>query len=101
MSLKQVEYYKAETTKLGKEKKSQQKTIDSLNKTIKENELTKNQNTLLRDDIKRMQNIINEIGAKKGNFEYTNKHFLGKPQKESDMWFPQNLVNEVEQFLRK
>jgi hypothetical protein len=29
------------------------------------------------------------------------KHFLGKPHKELDYWFPQNLVGEVELFLKK
>jgi len=34
--MKQSEYYKAETSKMTKEKASQQKTIDSLQKTIGE-----------------------------------------------------------------
>ena len=33
--------------------------------------------------------------------EFTDKHYLGKPLKESSMWFSQNLVGEVEHFLKK
>lgn len=35
------------------------------------------------------------------NTDVTTKHFLGKPLKEASMWFPQNLVGEVEHFLKK
>jgi hypothetical protein len=33
--------------------------------------------------------------------EFTDKHYLGKPMKENSMWFSQNLVGEVEHFLKK
>lgn len=35
------------------------------------------------------------------NTDVTDKHYLGKPLKEASMWFSQNLVGEVEHFLKK
>ena len=38
---------------------------------------------------------------KKISTDFTDKHYLGKPLKEASMWFPQNLVGELEHFLKK
>ena len=33
--------------------------------------------------------------------ELMKRHFLGKPHKEMDYWYPQQLVGEVDLFLKK
>jgi hypothetical protein len=33
--------------------------------------------------------------------ELMRKHFLGKPHREMEFWYPQQLVGEVEHFLKK
>lgn len=48
-----------------------------------------------------MQEIINQMCQNKIAPEFTDKHYLGKPMKENSMWFSQNLIGEVEHFLKK
>lgn len=48
-----------------------------------------------------MQVIINECCKETINMDLTDKHFLGRPIKEANCWFSQNLVGEVESFLKK
>ena len=48
-----------------------------------------------------MQSIVNDMCQKRISTEFSDKHYLGKPMKEASMWFPQNLVGEVEHFLKK
>jgi hypothetical protein len=86
---------------MAKEKAVQGRTIDSFQKIVKDRDSIKHENAHLREDIKRMQAIVNEMCQKRLSTDITDKHFLGKPMKESSMWFPQNLVGEVEFFLKK
>ena len=51
----------------------------------------KTENSHLREDIKRMQSIVKDIGEQRLT-DISGKHFLGKPLKEASMWFSQNLV---------
>ena len=48
-----------------------------------------------------MQSIVNDMCQKRISTEFSDKHYLGKPMKEASMWFSQNLVGEVEHFLKK
>ena len=58
-------------------------------------------NHRLKDDLKRMHIILNEYTEKPTSKKIENKHYLGKPYKENQCWFPQNLIGEVELFLKK
>lgn len=58
-------------------------------------------NMRLKDDLKRMHVILNELSEKKDGKKLVDKHYLGKPYKEHHHWFPQNLIGEVELFLKK
>jgi hypothetical protein len=49
-------------------------------------------NGRLKDDLKRMHVILNELSEKKDGKKLVDKHYLGKPYKEHHHWFPQNLV---------
>jgi hypothetical protein len=68
---------------------------------MREAEKLKSINYRLKDDLKRMHIILNEYSEKQASKKIENKHFLGKPYKEHQCWFSQNLVGEVEHFLRK
>ena len=56
----------------------------------------------MRGDVERLSALIEDsLRFGKVSNELMKKHFLGKPHKELDYWFSQNLVGEVEQFLKK
>lgn len=49
-----------------------------------------------------MQVVINEMcNFEKEQINLSDKHYLGKPLREAINWFPQNLIGEVENFLKK
>lgn len=56
----------------------------------------------MRGDVERLSSLIEQsLRFGKVSNELMKKHFLGKPHKELDYWFPQNVVGEVEFFLKK
>lgn len=63
--------------------------------------MLKSENSRLKDDIKRMQVIINECCNERVKTNLTDKHYVGKPLRESSTWVSQNLIGEVEVFLKK
>lgn len=69
----------------------QMKTVDQV----------RNENSRLKDDIKRLHLILNDANkqAQKGSF--LKKHFFGKPYREFELWYPTNIVGECEFFLKK
>ena len=49
-----------------------------------------------------MQVVINEMcHFEKEQINLSDKHYLGRPLKQASSWFPQNLVGEVQHFLKK
>lgn len=49
-----------------------------------------------------MQVVINQIcHSEKQEINLSDKHYLGKPLKQASNWFHQNLVGQVEHFLKK
>ncbi len=75
--------------------------MDSIDKELKDSEKLKNMNNRLKEDLKRIHVILNQYIDKNSSKKIEGKHYLGKPFKEYQSWYPQNLIGEVECFLKK
>ena len=91
----QGEFYKSEIASSKADRKSLHKQIKEHQKEAKKIESLRSENSRLREDIKRMQVIINETCGAKTAADLTDKHYVGKPIKESASWASQNLVGET------
>lgn len=99
---KQSDYYKQELTQLKEDVGRREKEHRAFDKEFKHFERLKKENEYLKNDVERLSSLIEDsLRFGKVSSELMRKHFLGKPHKELDHWFPQNLVGEVELFLKK
>ena len=56
----------------------------------------------MKADVERLSFLIEDSTRfSRISSELMKKHFLGKPYRELDMWCSQNLVGEVEHFIKK
>lgn len=98
---KQSEFYRSQTASLKQQKKDISKRLQSADKEMKTVERIRSQNNRLREDIRRMQTLVNECCQGKEPLDLQDKHYLGKPYREANSWFAQNLVGEVELLLKR
>ena len=62
----------------------------------------RNENDRLRNDVKRLHYLLEETEKYRTlPREIERCHFLGRPERESDMWFQQDIIGETEHFLKK
>ena len=99
---KQTDFYKAELGQLKVELNKRDREFKHCEKEFRSFEKLKRENGYLQGNVERLSLLIEDsmrFGRVSG--ELMKKHFLGKPHKEMDYWYPQHLVGEVEHFLKK
>ena len=99
---KQAEFYKAELAHLKVELERKERQFKNCEKDFRTFEKIKKDNEHLKIDVERLGSIVEDsmrLGKVRG--ELMKKHFLGKPHREMDFWYPQQLVGEVQHFLKK
>ncbi len=98
---KQIEFYRKQIQNLKNTIRLKNKEYEEIEKDVKIIEKLRNQNNRLKEDANRFQLLLNQSFLLPGlKNKLVGKHYLGRPYKQFDFWYPDNLIGEVEHFLK-